>query len=347
MKFNFLSVLKYILFLAAGILLLWLAFRNQDLGTIYNNIRKAHFGWVALSLFMSLFAFISRAYRWNMLIRPLGYNPSLRNSLYSLMVGYFANLAVPRIGEVSRCAMLGRSEKIPMDVLLGTVIAERVIDVLCLLFFTILLTVLQFETIGHFLLEKFFFPLEEKLAGNVPLLILLSTLTLASLFAAWFFLFRNVKGKTISPVRAKLKGLVNNLWQGIKTVIKLDNNWAFLAHTIIIWAVYYSVSFICFFSTDATSGLGLMEGLYALVVGGIGMSAPVQGGIGTFHFMVSEGLTLYGVPLQDGLIYATIVHASQTVFIILTGAISYFILISVPPASQARAASVQKKNNVA
>ena len=128
-----LSIIKYLFLLAVAGGLLYLAFRGVDLNKMVKSIAEANYGWLSVSVIVSLVAFVSRAYRWNLLIEPLGYEPKLSSTGYSLMVGYLANLAVPRLGEVSRCGSLSKAEKIPFNSLLGTVIVERVMDVICLI----------------------------------------------------------------------------------------------------------------------------------------------------------------------------------------------------------------------
>lgn len=321
------TAFKYLLFLAIGVLLLWLAFRNQDFDKIKNSLETAHYSWIVWSVVISFFAFISRAYRWNMLIKPLGYSPSLSNSTYSLMVGYFANFAIPRLGEVTRCAMLGKSEKIPVDKLIGTVIAERAIDLVTLIIILAIVGFTQFELLGSFLHEQLIHPLMLKLSGNFLILFIAGVLCV--IFGATFY-FLVIKKKINSGkpnLFSKIISLLISVWEGIKTVFVLENKLLFLGHSIFIWTSYLFSTYLCFFAFDATSSLGLGAGLFALAIGGIGMSAPVQGGIGAFHWLVSQGLLLYGIAFDDGLIYATIVHASQTLFIIVFGGFSYMMLV--------------------
>lgn len=327
MKKKLFTFLKYASFLALGIVLLWLAFRNQNFHKIKEALIHADYGWIVVSILLSGLAFVSRAYRWNMLIKPLGYNPTLANSTYSLMVGYFANYAIPRIGEVSRCAMLGKAEKIPVDKLFGTVIAERAFDLFSLIVILIILGITQFEKIGGFLFNQLIKPILDKVTGNFSLMISLGVFIAITLFAAWYFFFKKKNEIGKPTLKNKIESVFIAIWQGILTGFKLENNWLFLGHTVFIWAIYLLSTYLCFFALDTTAHLGFGVALFTLAIGGIGMSAPVQGGIGAFHWLVAQGLLLYGVSFEDGLIFATIMHASQTVFIILTGGASYMILM--------------------
>lgn len=325
MKNKLSSALKYLLFLSIGIGLLILAFKGQDIKKIYNEIKQANYFWIALSLAVSFFAYLSRAYRWNMLIAPLGYKPKLKNSFYSLMVGYLANLAIPRIGEVSRCASLSEAEKIPFTVLIGTVIIERIIDVVTLLLFILLLGITKFDLFEHFILDKIIHPVYDKLIIHSQLLILVGIAAILVLIVSWIYIRKNKIGS--NSIYNRLNRFLIDIVQGIKTVMRMKNNLAFLAHTLFIWSMYFLTTYLCFFSIDATSNLGVNAGLFTLVIGAIAMSAPVQGGFGTYHLFTSQGLTLFGVSQTHGLIYATIVHSSQTLFAILLGGISFFLLL--------------------
>ncbi len=327
MKSRLLGLVKYLLLSCAGAGLLFLTFRGQNLGQIYRDISHADYFWIGLSLFASLLAYISRAWRWNLLIEPLGYKPLLHHSFFSLMAGYLANLAIPRIGEVTRCASLSRAGKIPFSILLGTVVAERVIDVISLLLLSCLALALEFDKLGGFAYRHILIPAAGRLATvtqNFPLLWIL-LLSGTALLAAFFLIKRYSLGNTL--LGEKAANFIRGLLHGFKSVLKMKNNKLFLLHTFFIWTMYFLTSYFCFFALPATSGLGPAAGLFALVVGGFGMSAPVQGGFGTFHLFVSRGLQLYQVSLTDGLVFATLVHTFQTIFAIFLGGLSFFFLI--------------------
>jgi uncharacterized membrane protein YbhN (UPF0104 family) len=258
-----------------------------------------------------------------MLIEPLGYKPSLSNTSAALMIGYLANLAVPRLGEVTRCGTLNRSEKIPFNSLLGTVIIERIIDVLCLLICILLVAMTEYDRLGNFLSKNIFDPASAKISAaiNSPLVIIV----LASLVVILLFFLLRKKNNTKS-ISGKIVSLLKGIVNGIDTVRKMKSPLLFLFHTVLIWFMYYLMSYTCFFALEATSGLGWQAGLFVLVVGGMGMSAPVQGGIGAYHLLVSQGLMLYGIEHDHGLAFATLMHTSQTLIVILLGAFAFLYL---------------------
>lgn len=222
MKKTILSVLKYCLLLGVGIALLLLAFKGVDLKRTFSEIKETNLWWLGLSVLVSLFAFVSRAYRWNLLIEPLGYKPSLKNTTAALLVGYLANFAVPRLGEVSRCGALTTAEKVPFEMLLGTVIVERVIDVLSLLLIIILTVVIQFDRVKNFFFENIVYELEHKFYNIIHASWFLPAAiggTVLIVIAVVYFMRSKATPKLMIKVRELLKGII----EGIKSVRNLRN----------------------------------------------------------------------------------------------------------------------------
>jgi uncharacterized protein (TIRG00374 family) len=283
--------------------------------------------WVALSGILSIIAFIVRAYRWNLLIEPLGYTPSLKKTTYSLMVGYFANLAFPRLGEVSRCAALSKAESIPFNKLLGTVIVERVVDVLSLLICILLVAALEFKRLGNFFNENIFNPLIKKIdqLSRSPILLTILITALIALISVLIYFSRKNKAKGKETAFSKLaKGFID----GLRSIAKLKQPGLFIFHSIFIWVLYYLSVYVALFAFPFTSGLGSGAALFLLIAGGLGMSAPVQGGIGAYHLLVSQGLVLYGLSQEEGLTFATLLHSLQLVLVIIMGIASLLLLFS-------------------
>lgn len=308
--------------LAIGILLLWLTFRNENLNEIFDKIRHANFFYISLSLIFGFTAFVSRAYRWNMLLEPLGYYPQLTNSCYALGIGYFANLAIPRIGEITRCGTLSKSENIPFEKLIGTVIIERVIDLIMLAFCMLMVAFLEFDLLKNFLWEKIIQPMQNKTneQGNTNLIIIVIAVIMIAII-----LFVFTSKKTIK-LRERIILLLRGVVDGLKSVFRMHRTGMFIFHTFFIWILYFLATYVCFFALRSTSHLGMNEGMFILVAGGLGMSAPVQGGIGAYHYIVSQGLQLFGISSTDGIVYATLVHTYQTLLVILLGCISLFMV---------------------
>ncbi len=308
-----------------GIALLFLAFKGVDLKSAFNEIKQTDIFWMSISILCSVIAFVSRAYRWNILIEPLGFKPKLKNTTYAVLIGYFANLALPRLGEVTRCGSLSKAEKVPFDVLLGTVIVERVIDVISLLICFLLTAIFEYERLGNFLYDNLLAPLKDKLnhAMGSPLFIAIG-LVLIVLVIVFIRMLRKNSGKHgfISKLVALLKGIL----EGLKSVRNIKRPWAFVFHSVFIWVLYFFSSYVCLFALPATNHLGWRAGLFILSVGGMSMSAPVQGGIGVFHLLISQGLLLYSIPHEHGIAFATLLHSTQTILVILLGTISFAML---------------------
>lgn len=331
MRKKIISVVKFILlFIIAG-LLLFFAFRGISIKSVVNEIAKAKIGWVVLSFFIGFVALISRAYRWKLLIEPLGYDPALKNTTYAVAVGYLANLAFPRLGEVTRCGSLSTTESIPFNKLLGTVVVERILDVISLLICIVLVAIIEFNRLGKFLKKNIADPLIAKinqLTSSTNGIVVLTIVGIV-MVAIVVFLVRYSKKKSGSKWAELVKGFIN----GLISIKDVNKPWLFIFHSVFIWVLYYLSVYVCLFSLPFTRDLGFAAALFLLVAGGLAMSAPVQGGIGAYHLLVSQGLVLYGISLENGLVFATLVHSIQLIMIVITGLIALLMLF------------IQKKNN--
>lgn len=318
---------KFLAFLLVGIVLLWLAFRNIDFRSLSDGLKEARYSWLLLSLFFGLMAYLIRSRRWILLIHALGFNPSFRNTYHSLMTGYLANIALPRLGELTRCVALGKKEKIPVDQLFGTVIIERTIDLISILLIMVVMIFFSGDQIGSFLNENVFVPLHEKIQSTFGftwiIWVLLIFLSGLSLFL--IYLFRH----SLRKVRffAKLLDLAIGVINGLKTIVKMEHKAEFLLYTVLLWLSYALMTWVVVFAIDSTSHLTFADGIFLLVIGSLAMSAPVQSGLGVFHFIISRGLFFIdGIKLEDGLVYAILTHESQLIYVLIVGAISFFII---------------------
>jgi len=321
------KTLRFFLFLSIGLFLLYLAVRSVNFEEFVDTLSKANFLWVALALFFALIGYMSRAYRWRLLIKPLNYNPPFRNVFYALMLGYTANFALPRIGEVTRCGSLRKSDRIPVDSLLGTVIIERAIDLVVLLTILVVIFFTKMEFFGGFFRQRLFRPLMDPLQGvaHFPLINwLIGLVVLAGIVVLVRFLSRKFSR---APVVIKVKKLIRGVIYGLKTIARMQDRWVFVLHTVIIWMMYFLMTYVLVFALPATNHLQPVDGLFLLVIGGLGMSAPVQGGLGVFHVITMLGLSLYGISESEGFAYAVLSHESQSLFAILLGGLSFIMLM--------------------
>lgn len=326
MKTRILKVVNFFFFLFLGIFLLYYAFKDIGLNDLVEGLKKTKISWVLLSLVFAGLAFVSRAYRWILLIKPLGYKPSPRNTFFALMAGYLANFAFPRLGEVTRCGSLNKTDKIPVDALLGTVITERVSDLIVLFSLVFFVFVFKIQLFGEFLSRNIFEPLFSRFNSffGLPAFIWILILVFIPSLYLIYRLFRNYLQQYI--FFQKLSSIKKGIITGMITVFKMTEKWKFLLHTFFIWIMYFLMTYVLFFALDFTTHLKPIDALFLLVIGGIGMSLPVQGGIGAYHWIVSLGLTVYGVSREEGLIFATVSHESQAIMTILLGSVSFLFI---------------------
>ena len=327
MRKGILQTTKFIVFLVVGIILLLFAFSNVNFNRLAADLKEADYSWLLLSILFGFIAYVSRARRWVLLINPLGYHPSLKNSFYALMTGYLANLALPRIGEITRCVALGKKEKIPVDQLIGTVVIERTIDFLSLMSIMIFLIITSGDQITIFLRESILDPIQQKVFSIFGSTWVLWVVLLALMVAGLFLVIRFKKRLRKIRFFAKLFDLARGIINGLKTITNLKRKWEFILLTIFIWINYALMTWVVVFSIESTSHLTFNDSIFLLVIGGLAMSAPVQSGLGAFHYIISRGLLIVkGIPLEEGLVYALLTHESQLIFVAIVGTISFFII---------------------
>ena len=333
------SASKYYFFLVIGIVLLYLVFKDVDFKWMWNEIKHAHFGWIFLSFFCGILAMASRAWRWKIMLEPLGYKPSFINCFNGVAIGYLANVGLPRMGEVIRCSILNQTNGIPITKLIGTVILERVIDVIMLLSLILVVFFSQIDRFGKFFMTEIFGDKLSKLSnifneiGQIIIPALLVFCIASFLIIRWATKrFQNNK------IVIRIADFFKSLSDGAISLFKMKRKGEFIFHSLFIWGMYFVMTWLCVFAYDPTSALSAFDGLFLMVVGGLGMTAPVQGGFGAFHYLVEKALLLYdikpsidpitGAELRPGLVFATIVHSTQFIMILLLGVIA-LILVAV------------------
>jgi len=297
-----------------------MVYKDQDFNRIKSILTNdVNYFWIVASLFLGLLSHVSRTIRWNLLIEPLGRKPRILNTFLAVMVGYLMNLALPRMGEISRCGVIARYEKISFTKLVGTVVTERLIDVLMLLILLVIVVLTQFGQVLEFLNNN---PeVNEKLQKVFFSPILIGGLVF---FLAVLWISRHKIRE--SSLTKKVMGFVGQFVEGFRSIGKMKKKGSFIFHSVFIWVMYYLMMYLIFFSFGFTSHLGPLAGLTVFVLGSFGMVAPVQGGIGAWHFMVIEGLALYGVDKADGKVFALLAHGTSTLMLIVLGLIGVIAL---------------------
>lgn len=322
------NILRFLVFLTIGVFFIWFFIRKltpSEIQDIFQSFRDANYFWVVLTVPIGILSHYIRAVRWKMLLHTMNYAPKTSNVFFAVMVGYLANLAVPRLGEVSRCTILKQYEDIPFTKSFGTVITERVIDVL-IFFGLFFLTVLSQANRLYAYIEANFYPaLQRKFNIDFALTGSLKIFSLASItiLIVLFFLFR--KKIIATKFYRKLKNAFLSFMEGIQSLTKVKNIWLFAFYSLAIWGLYFLMSYLIFFSIPACSHLGMDAGLATLVFGSVGILLT-PGGIGAFPAFVAETLALYGIASAKGYALGWLSWTSQNIVIVLLGIISLLLL---------------------
>lgn len=298
--------------LLGAFILVWVYrdFNFQRVGEVL--LGGMDYGWIALSLVFGVFANLFRGWRWKLALEPLGEYPKTANCVYAIFISYASNLVIPRVGEVTRCGVLSKYDGVSFSQSLGTVVSERMIDTLCVGLITGLVLLSQMPVFATFFAEtgtnvgRY---AEVLTSGHFYLIILciLAILVLA------FFLIRNI------ALFAKLKGILQNVWQGIVALKDIKHIPLYVFYTFGIWGCYFLEFYLAFYAFDFSSHLGITAGLVMFVVGTLAVIVPTPNGAGPWHFAVMTMMMLYGVGKEDAGIFALLVHGIQTFLLILLG----------------------------
>jgi uncharacterized protein (TIRG00374 family) len=326
-----LVILKYIASLSFAGLIIYLLFRNQDPVALVEKISEVEFGWVILSMIFGGWAYVNRGLRWIVLIDALGYKSSKINSVSAVSVGYFTNMFIPRAGEISRCTALNKVEKIPVDKLFGTILVERVLDFVFLIILFLLILILKFDLILQFFTELGLQSSGSVTSSSTKYYVLVAVLLF---FCLAYYLLKKWIVTTI--FYEKITEFIDGLKEGFKSIKKMKRKSFFWFHTFSIWIMYFLMTYVCFQAIPETSHLSISDGLFLLVLGGIGMIIPTPGGVGSYHAIVMIGLSVLGVgtivlsengdPSNPALLFPTIVHIAQTLVAIIMGFIGLLVL---------------------
>ena len=303
------KILKIILPLALGGFLVWYSLSKVSIDTLIQYFKDANYWWIALGLFFGLLSHLSRAYRWKFLLEPMGYKPDFGNSTMAVLVAYLVNYAVPRAGEVSRAAVMTNYENIPFEKGFGTIVAERIADLIMMLIIITITLFVQFDFIYE-LLTKNFDPTKIGI-GLVVLLI------------GGFIFTRYVK-KSTSGIGLKIKNFISGLIEGATSIFKMKHKWAFIFHTVFIWVMY-----VCMFwaTIPAIDGLHVPFGgiLIGFIAGGFSIAAT-NGGIGLYPVAVAGALALFGIAEEPATAFGWIMWTAQTAMIIIFGGLAFVFL---------------------
>lgn len=300
--------------------LLWLSLRSLNAGDGESKTEFLISTWKAADKFylflmaaVLMLSHILRAERWRMLLVPTGNKVKIGNSLLSLMIGYLVNLAIPRGGEFSRCYNLYKLENTPVEVSFGTVVAERVVDVMCLLILIVMSFVLEWTKLLDFIQSL---SIQSEGSYRVPVWLITAILIGIAIVIALYFIRRN----------ERVKKIFSGFRQGLLAIFQVKSKWLFIFHSVGIWGLYYLMTYFVIKAFPETSTLGLSAVLTLFAIGGIAMAVPLPGGAGSYHTLVPLGLVmLYGLPQADAIAFVFIYHAWQTAMMIVGGVVSLII----------------------
>ncbi|MCG1034971.1 lysylphosphatidylglycerol synthase transmembrane domain-containing protein [Polaribacter sargassicola] len=303
------KTLKIILPLVLGGFLVWYSISKISIDVLIGYFKEANYSYIFLGLFFGILSHLSRAYRWKFMLEPLGFKPKFTNSVLAVLVGYLVNLALPRAGEISRATVMANYEKIPFEKGFGTIVAERIADLIMMLSIVAITLFVQFDFIYNLLTQNF---------NPTKIIIGLAVLVIG------FFIFSSFVKKAESGFLLKIKTFITGLIEGVTSIFKMKNKWAFIFHTIFIWVMYVAM----FWATiPAIDGLSLPFGgvLIGFIAGGFAIAAT-NGGIGLYPIAVAGALALFDIPTEPATAFGWIMWTAQTAMIIVFGGLAFLFL---------------------
>lgn len=327
---NWKKILNYTLTLGVTLLLLWVSFKGVKWSDFIEGLKSCNIRWILASMVVSILPTVFRGLRWRLQMLPINNKINRLECYDTYAFSYLVNMLLPRAGEFVRCGILAKKGKISFESSVGTMVAERSIDVLSLII--LFLAMVLFSRFGGFLVDQMWLPLVNSLSYNIIWILAIIVIIGVALL---IYLWKNF-GRLCEKYSfwRKVKSLWDGMVEGFVTIFKMKHKWAFLIYTILIWLSYWLMSYFTILAFPEAKGMDMMDALFLMIVGSFGWAIPVQGGFGAYHFLVSMTLVpIYGIEQSKGLIFATISHESQIVTMVLCGLLSmvslYFQLRSV------------------
>lgn len=273
---------------------------------IWTDIQGTEISWVLLALLVFMISNIARALRWKQLLQPLGYKPSFILSISAIMVGYLANLGIPRSGEFVRAGMLSKKNNYSFEKVMGTIVTDRIADVLSLGVVLIIAAFFSYDIFLEYFTKNNLLSENKlsQLSSNTTFLIGIVLVVGLAIGGLWFIM------RSVHPIAAKLRNIILGFWEGILSILQLKHPILFLLYTVIIWVSYFLMTYIMFKAFAPTEHLGAVQALVVFVFGTLGMLVPSPGGMGSYHFLVGEGLQIFGISPADSFSFANIIFFS-------------------------------------
>ena len=329
MKDDIRKIIKYVMSAVLAVVLLWFSFRDVDWEDFIAGLSECRWQYVLLSMVAGAFAFWLRALRWKQILEPIDPSISLTTTFNGINIGNISNFVFPRIGEFVRCGVITRRsqpvdgnspehKKASYEKVLGTVVLERSWELLVMLLMLVVVVAGGHRRFGSFFMERVWEPVVQNLdTGLWWVVSAVAALCIIVIYLFWKY--RNANGFC-----GKIWGLVKGVWQGFASCFRMRHKWLFFAYTVLIWMTYWLMAASTVHAAPFLADLDLVDALFLSLVGGLGFAIPVPGGIGAFHFIISMALSvMYGVPVELGVVYATLSHTSQAITQIVFGLGSY------------------------
>jgi len=324
MRKRIFSIIQYIIFLGAGVFLVWWQLKSMTAAEkteFYASFSNTNYWLMIPVVFMSLLSHLSRSMRWKLMMEPLNYRPSLRNVFAVTMVGYLANSAIPRLGEVLKCSLLARYEKLKIDKLFGIILVERTFDFFCYLVFIGITVLLQINLIGAYVSAKV-----NAMAASEGLPLWAKLLMIIIFVISVIYTIRFLAKKfPHNKIFYKVNGFIRGVSDGFKTIKNLQKRGQFLAHTFFIWAMYLLQIYIGFSAMEGTAGLGIKAAFAVLALATLAMIAT-PGGIGSFPIFVMETLLIYSISSPVGKAFGWRIWGANTAIVIVAGVAALLLL---------------------
>ena len=299
---------------------MYFSFKNIKFSDFIDKLRNVNYWLISFSIIIAILSYVIRAMRWKILIDSLEYNIPLKDTYNAIMIGYLSNLAIPRIGEVTRCGVIKNTNNVPFEKVFGTVIVERCYDVACLIISLITVLIINSQKLSAFMYNNIWQPFSTRFASGSLLILIIAIFVLFIIFL-FVFTFKK-KLRNLSSYK-KISNIIKGLIEGMKTAFLMKKKGSFFLFTLSINFCYWFAGFLVIKAMPETAHLTIIDALFVFVIGALGWIVPVQGAFGSYHILTALGLGLYGITYADGIVFATISHESQILFMIILGIISF------------------------
>ena len=304
------KVLKISIPLILGVVLVWYSLSKISISELLHYFKNANYWWIALGLFFGFLSHLSRAYRWKYLLEPLGYSLRFPNSVMAVFATYLVNYTIPRAGEVTRASIIANYEGVPFEKGFGTIVSERVADMIVLLGIIAVTLFLEFDFIYNFLFAN----INPYKIGMVLIGVLIVGFLL-------FTYFKKSKSKVALKIRNFLKGLI----EGALSIFKMKNKWEFIGHTLFIWTMYLLMFYVTTFSVEELHHVPMSAILIGFIAGSFSIAAT-NGGIGSYPEAIVLAFSVFSISEDPSRAFGWIMWSSQTIMIIIFGSLSFLLL---------------------